>query len=105
MKIVVCVSDEVLNSQHYKHSQSTEASDQYANTLQIIYRKSVEIQFLSIFTNTVFIFHFQKQTYNWLHVILGQASSKYCLMFHSDFDAESINSCCADLSYILHDTV
>ncbi len=31
MKIVVCVSDEVLNSQHYKHSQSTEASDQYAN--------------------------------------------------------------------------
>ncbi len=33
MKIVVCVSDEVLNSQHYKHSQSTEASDQYANEL------------------------------------------------------------------------
>ncbi len=25
------LSDEVLNSQHYKHSQSTEASDQYAN--------------------------------------------------------------------------
>ncbi len=40
MKIVVCVSDEVLNSQHYKHSQSTEASDQYANTLQIIYLKT-----------------------------------------------------------------
>ncbi len=37
MKIVVCVSDEVLNSQHYKHSQSTEASDQYANTRKIIY--------------------------------------------------------------------
>ncbi len=36
----VCVSDEVLNSQHYKHSQSTEASDQYANTLQIIYLKT-----------------------------------------------------------------
>ncbi len=40
MKIVVCVSDEVLNSQHYKHSPSTEASDQYANTLQIIYLKT-----------------------------------------------------------------
>ncbi len=39
-EIVVCVSDEVLNSQHYKHSQSTEASDQYANTLQIIYLKT-----------------------------------------------------------------
>ncbi len=34
------LSDEVLNSQHYKHSQSTEASDQYANTLQIIYLKT-----------------------------------------------------------------
>ncbi len=41
MKIVVCVSDEVLNSQHYKHSQSTEASDQYANTRKIIYLKTV----------------------------------------------------------------
>ncbi len=40
MKIVVCVSDEVLNSQHYKHSQSTEASDQYANTRKIIYLNS-----------------------------------------------------------------
>ena len=45
MKIVVCVSDEVLNSQHYKHSQSTEASDQYANTLHIIYLKTAETQF------------------------------------------------------------
>ncbi len=41
MKIVVCVSDEVLNSQHYKHSQSTEASDQYANTRKIIYLNTV----------------------------------------------------------------
>ncbi len=41
----LCVSDEVLNSQHYKHSQSTEASDQYANTLQIIYLKRVEEPF------------------------------------------------------------
>ncbi len=68
MKIVVCVSDEVLNSQHYKHSQSTEASDQYANTRKIIYLKTVEMHSFAIFffgivTNTFFIFHFQKQTF------------------------------------------
>ncbi len=39
MKIVVSVSDEVLNSQHYKHSQSTEASDQYANELILYLNK------------------------------------------------------------------
>ncbi len=67
MKIVVCVSDEVLNSQHYKHSQSTEASDQYANTLQIIYLKTAAF---FCFANHFFLSPFSEtNTHDLLHVI------------------------------------
>ncbi len=48
MKIVVCVSDEVLNSQHYKHSQSTEASDQYANELILCLNELLNEDYLFI---------------------------------------------------------
>ncbi len=48
MKIVVCVSDEVLNSQHYKHSQSTEASDQYANELILYLNELLNEDYLFI---------------------------------------------------------
>ncbi len=48
MKIVVCVSDEVLNSQHYKHSQSTEASDQYANELILYLNELLNEEYLFI---------------------------------------------------------
>ncbi len=61
----VCVSDEVLNSQHYKHSPSTEHlinMQTHSRSLPEECRDTVLL--LSIFTNTVFIFHFQKQTYN-----------------------------------------
>ena len=49
MKIVVCVSDEVLNSQHYKHSQSTEASDQYANELMLYLNELYKVVILITF--------------------------------------------------------
>ncbi len=73
---IVCVSDEVLNSQHYKHSQSTEASDQYANTRKIIYLKTAEtVLVFSIFANNYFLFFLlvfqfsETNTYDLLHVI------------------------------------
>ncbi len=94
MKIVVCVSDEVLNSQHYKHSQSTEASDQYANTRKIIYLNTADTQFwpLASLLINLYLQSSETDTHDLLHYFGLIFSPKHCFndQFHSDFDAESI---------------